>query len=377
MSAEGGDMETDSIDRSGSAPAPAVDFHGLAGDFFLMQLGNLALSILTIGFYRFWGKAKYRRYLWGHTTLDGDPLEYGGTGFELFVGAILVILLVSIPFGLLSVLLPMLISNKAVALVITQIILIVAIYYLVGVGQYRSWRYLLSRTHWRGIRSGMTEQGFSYGLFSFGLTLASLFSLGLATPWAMTKRWNRLVGDVRIGSLPMRAEADHRVLWKPFLMAWGVVVIPMIAFYAWFFINYGSIIGKQEPSPEDAQQLVVAILVLYLGLLVLGFVGAMLFANYQAAYLRETFGKTVIGDTMSLRLEATTWEIIRYYLGNIALVLFTAYLGMILLPYRYWAFMARRIRIDGTYDEAALQQSSLAAPSQGDGLVDAFDASSF
>ena len=55
--------------------APRVDFNVLAGDFFLMQLGNLALSILTLGIYRFWGKAKYRRFLWGQTTLDGDALE--------------------------------------------------------------------------------------------------------------------------------------------------------------------------------------------------------------------------------------------------------------------------------------------------------------
>lgn len=361
-------------------PAPKVDFNGLAGDFFLMQLGNLALTIVTIGVYRFWGKAKYRRSLWTNTTLDGDPLEYRGTGLELFIGAILVVLLVSIPFGLLSLLMPLLIPQKEVAIFVTQAIVILGIYYLVGVGQYRSWRYLFSRTAWRGIRSGMTEQGFGFGLFSFGLTLASMFSLGLATPWAMTRRWNRLVRDVRIGNLPLEADSEPGPLWKPFLLAWGVVVIPTIAFSVWFAISFGDIMkagGDQPPSPEDAQQLLIAIGALYLGIIVLGFIGAMFFANYQAAYLKETIGKTRIGETMALRIDVTAWDVIRYYLGNIALVLFTAYLGAIILPYRYWAFMARRIRIDGTYDEEALEQSTLPAPAQGDGLVDAFDASSF
>ena len=359
--------------------APHVDFNGLAGDFFLIQLGNLALTILTLGVYRFWGKAKYRRYLWTQTTLAGDALEYRGTGFELFIGAILVVLLVSIPFGLISILLPMLIGKASVAIFVTQFILVVSIYYLVAVGQYRSWRYLLSRTSWRGIRSGMTEQGFSFGLFSFGLTLATIFSLGLAVPWATAKRWNRLVRDVRIGSLPMSAVADHRPLWKPFLLAWGLVVIPMIAFFAWFFFNYGAMFTKPDanPSPEDVKQLFIAIGILYLGLIILGFVGAMLFANYQAAYLKETFNNTRIGETMVLRIDVTTWEVVRYYLGNIALVLFTAYLGIILMPYRYWAFMARRVWIDGYYDPSTLQQTSLSAPGQGDGLVDAFDVSSF
>lgn len=360
-------------------PAPRVEFNGLAGDFFLIQLGNLALTVLTLGVYRFWGKAKYRRYLWAQTTLDGDTLEYRGTGLELFIGAILVVLLVSIPLGLMSVLTPALIGNAAVAMFVTQFILILGIYYLVAVGQYRSWRYLLSRTSWRGIRSGMTEQGFSFGLFSFGLSLATLFSLGLLLPWATAKRWNRLVRDVRIGSLAMSAEADHRPLWKPYLLVWGLIVIPMIAFYAWFFESYGAMFGKsgQTPSPEDMQQILIAIGVLYLGLIVLGFVGAMLFANYQATYLRETFNNTRIGDTMVLRIDVTTWDVVRYYLGNIALVIFTAYLGIILMPYRYWAFMARRVWIDGHYDPSTLEQTSLSAPGQGDGLVDAFDVGSF
>lgn len=362
---------------AGRRPAPAVEFRGLAGDFFLIQLGNLALTIITIGVYRFWGKAKYRRYLWAQTSLDGDSVDYTGTGLELFIGAILVILLVSIPFGLLSVLMPLIVPDAEIAIAVTQLVLITGIYWLVGVGQYRSWRYLFSRTAWRGIRSGMTEQGFAYGNFSFGLTLAQIFSLGLATPWVTTRRWNRLVRDVRIGSFPLSSDAEPGPLWKPFLLVWVSVAVPAMAFIGWFAWRYGEMFASQQPTPGDPTELLIAIAVLYLGLIVLGLLGALLFANYQSAYLKETFGKTRIGDTMALRIDVTTWEIIRYYLGNIALVVLTGGLGSMLLPFRYWAFMARRLWIDGDYDEASLMQTDLAAPGQGDGLIDAFDASSF
>lgn len=358
-------------------PAPAVQFSGLAGDFFLIQLGNLALTIVTLGIYRFWGKAKYRRYLWSRTTLDGDPLDYTGTGLELFIGAVLVILLVSIPFGILSLVLPMLVPDKDLALAITQGILVFVIYWLVGVGQYRSWRYLFSRTSWRGIRSGMTEQGIAYGNFSFGLTLLQLVTLGLATPWTTTRRWNRLVRDVRIGSFALSAEAESRALWAPFLLVWVAVALPAIALIGWFAWKFGPMLSEASPAPGDPTALLLAIGGLYLGFIVIGLVGAMLFANYQAAYLKETFCKTRLGETMALRIDVTTWEIIRYYLGNIALVVLTAGLGTMLLPYRYWAFMARRLWIDGDYDERDLAQTSLAGPGQGDGLVDAFDVSSF
>jgi uncharacterized membrane protein YjgN (DUF898 family) len=54
---------SDYEERYAVEAAPRVQFSGMAGDFFLLQLGNLALTILTLGIYRFWGKAKYRRYL--------------------------------------------------------------------------------------------------------------------------------------------------------------------------------------------------------------------------------------------------------------------------------------------------------------------------
>jgi uncharacterized membrane protein YjgN (DUF898 family) len=368
---------SDYEERNALSPPPKVEFTGLAGDFFLLQLGNVGLSIITLGIWRFWGKTRYRRFLWKHTILDGDPLEYRGTGLELFIGALLVILLVSIPFGLLSFGLMAVFSNPAVAIGVSQVTIILLLYYLIGVGQYRSWRYLFSRTSWRGIRSGMTEQGFSFGWYNFGLTLAQLFSLGLATPWVSVKRWNRLVGDVRIGNLAMTSDAQSQPLWGKFLLVWGLVTVPMIAFYAWFFYTYGGMFmnAEEQPSPESIEQLLVAILVLYAGIIILGLLGALLFAQYWAAYLKETVNNTKIGPTMRLRIDVETWDVVRFYLGNIALVMF--YVGILLMPFRNWSFMARRMWIDGEYDARDLMQSSLAAPSQGDGLADAFDVSGF
>lgn len=368
---------SDYDERIGYDLPPKVAFRGMAGDFFLLQLGNLALTILTLGIYRFWGKTRYRRFLWRETLLDGDPLEYRGTGLELFVGAILVILLVTIPFGVLSLTLGAIFSDPGTGIAIAQGILVLLIYYLVGLGQYRSWRYLFSRTSWRGIRSGMTEQGFEFGWYSFGLTMAQLFSLGLATPWVSVKRWNRLVRDVRIGNLAMESHAQVRPLWGKFLLVWGLVTVPMMAFIGWFAWNYGAMFTnpEQAPTPESMGELLVAIAILYGGIIVIGLLGTALFAQYWAAYLKETINNTMIGPTMRLRIDVETWDVVRFYLGNIVLVMF--YVGILLMPYRNWSFMARRIWIDGEYDAHDLMQSELAAPTQGDGLADAFDVSGF
>lgn len=370
---------SDYTERYAADLAPKVDFDGQAGDFFLLQLGNLGLSIITLGIYRFWGKTRWRRFLWRNTTLDGDALEYRGTGLELLIGAILVILLISIPFGILSIVMTALIGDAQIAIGVTQLILVLAITWLVSVGQYRSWRYIFSRSSWRGIRCGMTEQGFAFGTWMFGLSLVQMLSLGLASPWVAVKRWNRLVRDVRIGNLAMSAEAEAGPLWGRFLVVWAAVVLPIAAFLIWFGYSYGEMFTRQQEQidPETGLQLLIAIGILYLGIIVFGLLGALLFAQYQAAYWRETFGKTRIGETMTLRMDVTSWEVVRFYLGNIALVVLTGGIGAMLMPFRNWAFLARRVWIDGSYDARDLLQSDLAAPKQGDGIADAFDASGF
>ena len=44
--------------------------------------------VLTLGWSRFWGRTRLRRYLWNHLSILGDRFEYRGRGLELFVGSI-------------------------------------------------------------------------------------------------------------------------------------------------------------------------------------------------------------------------------------------------------------------------------------------------
>src|ERR1041385_8862991 len=81
-------------------------FNGRVGELYGIYFRNLLLSILTLGIYRFWAKTRWRRYLWSHLTLLGEPFEYSGTGKELFIGflkAALLIFLGSLAFGVLQV----------------------------------------------------------------------------------------------------------------------------------------------------------------------------------------------------------------------------------------------------------------------------------
>ena len=57
---------------------------GAAATLAPIVIVNTLLTIITLSIYRFWAKTRVRQYLWDQTSLDGDRLEYSGTGKELF-----------------------------------------------------------------------------------------------------------------------------------------------------------------------------------------------------------------------------------------------------------------------------------------------------
>src|ERR1700736_3169356 len=70
----------------GTAPtATRLVYDGDTGALFVLWLKVLGLSMITLGFYRFWGRTRIRTYLWSHVSLLGDRCEYDGTGMELFL----------------------------------------------------------------------------------------------------------------------------------------------------------------------------------------------------------------------------------------------------------------------------------------------------
>ena len=138
-------------------------YRGEGGRLFWLALGTGVLTLLTLGIYRFWAKARIRRYLWSATAPGGNPFEYTGTGLEKFLGFLVAVVILAAYLGILNVVLlflgfsvitggdpndPMVMFQQVLVLYINLFALIPLIFF----AQYRARRYLLSRTCWRGVR---------------------------------------------------------------------------------------------------------------------------------------------------------------------------------------------------------------------------------
>jgi len=353
------------------AETSAFGFYGTWREYLPIALTNLLLIVVTLGIYRFWAKARERRYLWARTRFIDERLEWTGTGMELFVGGVLVILLFVIPYFVATQVGQAMMMRGETAIGLALFVLpLLAIFYLMGVARFRAIRYRLSRTNWRGIRGGSDDPGFRYGWSYMWKTVAGYAAFGLGVPWAMVSLWNQRWRAMSFGPMRFTCSADFSPLMKRYLLFYfspflAILAVVAFVFAAAFGLQVDGEFDPQNPPIGLMAAVGIAFLLFYL---VLGFV----WLAYYAKFFRIVVGEMTLGD-LSFEFDAKTWDWIRLGLGDVALLVLTLGLGFVFLGYRHWKFFIAHMQAYGEVDVDGLTQSTTRRARHGEGLLDAFD----
>jgi uncharacterized membrane protein YjgN (DUF898 family) len=154
---------------SGAEPAPGEPsplaslpflFTGLGSEFFRIWIVNLALTVVSLGFYSPWAKVRRLEYFYGHTVLGGTSFGYHGDPMAILRGRMLAVALL-VTYNLLTRLgtVPSIVAVVGLSLVLPWMI-------------HRSLRFRLHNSSYRGLR------------FRFGGSLAGAYQVFLLTPIA-------------------------------------------------------------------------------------------------------------------------------------------------------------------------------------------------
>lgn len=160
----------------------ATRFAGRRGPLFWLALKTSALTVLTLGLYRFWMKTRIRRYYWSSIRPGGVPLEYVGEPLEKLLGFLIAVVLLAFYIGIVNLVLMFasfaLFHGNTYAYVISFIGVIPLLFF----AQYRARRYVLARTRWRGIRFGVDNAAWGYAVRALWWWFLSILSLGILLP---------------------------------------------------------------------------------------------------------------------------------------------------------------------------------------------------
>jgi uncharacterized membrane protein YjgN (DUF898 family) len=351
-------------------PESAFRFEGSWREYLPIALTNLLLIVVTLGIYRFWAKARERRYLWSRTRFIDDTLEWTGTGKEMFIGFVVVMLVLGpIFFGLRLLIEALTLRGETGPVALVGLVAYAVFFYLIGVAQFRAIRYRLSRSYWHGIRGGSSDGGWGYGYQYLWKTIAGGLVLGLLIPWKMASLWNDRWNKMSFGQHPIEAGASWEGLMGRWLLVYavpfGAVVLFVLAgglFYAAAREGHGGTMGLGLIVPLGAIAGYLAFLLASLG--------------YYAAYYRQMVEATSWGG-IDFVFTARTRDWLKLILGTIGLVIVTLGVGLLFVGYRNWSFAVRHLEATGEIDLDTLLQSQTAAPREAEGFADAFDIGAF
>lgn len=362
-------------------PDMALAFHGRSGEIFGIFIVNLLLTVVTLGFYRFWGKTRMRRYLWSHLGIGGERLEYSGTGKELFIGFLFVVFAVLTPlFGGLEIWKTYLEFAAPDYVFLPDTLQMIAIAYLIPVGIFRARRYRLSRTRWRGIRGGQSGSAWAYGGMSLGFYVLTVLSLGLAWPYFSTRLTAYKMKNTWFGDRQVAFEARSGALFGTFLKVCGVYfllgILAMVGMGLYGTVGETTIETIGTMPATGMGGLSAWHWLLLLGLPAVYFVVRIPWYWYRAAEIRFFAGRTRY-EGLRFASDITGPRLTRLLLGNLLITMVTVGLGLPIAYRRGGTFVAQRFRIDGEQDMAAILQNVGERPKFGEGLDDAFDMGDF
>lgn len=346
----------------------AFGFDGNWKEYAPIALTNLLLTIVTLGFYRFWATTRTRRYLWSRTRFIDDRLEWTGTGKELFLGFLMVLLLLGLPFLILQFGVQALaMRGMGGAAAVVGFAAFLTIFYFVGVARFRALRYRLGRTYWHGIRGGSDDTGWKYGWSYIWKTIVGFIAFGLLVPRATMSLWNERWNKMSFGPFSFECGGDYRpTMWKYITIY--IVPIFVVGFLG-LFLDAGM---KSLMSDNQTAGLALGI---FLAVALYAGIGIMA-VRYYASFFQE--GIAGLGlSTLDFQFNASTWDWVKLLLGDIALVIGTLGVGLIFLQYRHWKFFITHLEAYGEIDLDALTQSDTKVSKHGEGLLDALDVGAF
>lgn len=334
--------------------------------FLGLSLKNGLLNLVTLTLYRFWGKTEVRRRLWSSIHINDEPLEYTGRGVELFVGFLLAMAVIGLPFLILvfgAQFMGPVIAGPAL------LVLYAAMIYLIGFGRFTAFRYLASRTVWRGVRFQMEGSANSYAWAFIGYLLLSAVTLGWFWPAAQRRLSGRLWASLRFGDKAFvynidRARKTAPVYW-PYVISGAMSFAAYVVFAVLMYVLVPGISSGEAAQPRAAD-----IARIYLASFIVLPLFAIAVAPYQAAALRTVVAGIGL-EQVEAKLKLSWLNMAWLYISNI--VLATMSLGF-LMPFiqaRTSKFLLGRMELSGQANLTDVRQAPQ-GPKSGEGLADAF-----
>jgi uncharacterized membrane protein YjgN (DUF898 family) len=301
-------------------------FHGRGRSLFGIHIVNVFLTLLTLGVYHFWAKARVRRYVFGQMAFAGDRFTFHGTGGEMLRGFAKALVIFGIPLALLNWS-PRFFEAGSMVTYAASLIAYLFVLGFVPIARVGARRYRLSRTSWRGVRFSFRGRTGDYVRLFVAGSLLSTVTLGVYYPIFATRSQAFLIRHTRLGTVRFEFDGRGSDLIVRFMYTLLLTVPTLGLVWFWFI----------------------------------------------AAQRRYFWTHThVMGARFACTI--TGGRLFRLKVGNLAIIVLTLGLGWPLALIRTARFQCRHLTLAGRLDLDGFRQDARTASAVGEGLLGFLDA---
>jgi len=338
---------------------------------------NYMMRILTLGVYHFWGKTEVRKRIWSAVRIDGEPLEYTGTGRELMLGFMVIFGVVLLPALMLSFGVVVAFGPQSPQSAFYQAVFYTVFFLLMGVATYRAQRYRLARTRWRGIRGALVGSSWRYGLTHFWTGVLVPLTLGWIMPWRSVRLQRIVTRDMRFGDRPFTFTATAGPLYLRFALLWaGAIAIVVIGTSLAGGIVTSDLARAGQPGARIGM-LSTGALVRIAAVALLSYLAlAVVSAWYRASQMRHFAAHTQFAGAR-FRSTVTAGGLIWLSISNFVMVVLSVGLLVPVAQARSARYLVENLSIDGTVALGTISQGADQGYTRGEGLAQAFDVDAF
>ena len=353
---------------------PRITWEHPPGGFLGLSILNGVLRVLTLGVYHFWGKTEVRQRIWSAVRIDGEPLDYRGTGGELLRGFLIVCFLVLLPMALAGLAAALLLKPDGTARGLYEVGFWALLFGLSGFGIHRARRYRLSRTRWRGIRAGLSGQSWRFAWTYLWTMLLVPVTLGWIVPWRAVRLQKALFDETRFGDMAFAFTGCAGPLYRRFWVVWLAAVVLLVGALAAVFSVIGFDMVRGMPRPR----LLTGAAMAQSGAIV--FVALLAFTVIRAWYTTRVlnyFAEQTRFQDSAFTLQAGVGSFVWLTASNYLIrVLSLGFLSPI-AEARSTRYIVDRLAIDGPIAWNQIGQNPDALLTSGEGLAEAFNVDAF
>ena len=271
-------------------------FTGTGGEYFRIWIVNIALTLVTLGFYSPWAKVRNNRYIYGNTSVAEGFFDYHADPWVILRGRIIALVLLLI-YLLGQNFFPVLIPILFVLLIIATPWIVV-----------RSLAFNARNTSWRNIRFNFIGKPMGAAGAYLGWPLFGLVTLGFGMPFAWFKAAAFGANNHRLGQTHFNMTARPVDFYA---IAMWLILASFVAALAAGLVGAAGILGAaggleglENADSEDpisgaalAAQIPLFIIMALIYLTIFNLFGAL---RFKTIYDKLDLGKNRIHNSMSI-----------------------------------------------------------------------------